>query len=134
MSSSRSWAMMCRDFVEDAGRSKEIIYRHLAWLTALRYQLTASRTWENADKPYNREYKQYYVVPEKKTSLDEELLKYMTRQEMEGILPKNNRATQLPGLQSDALRKLYNDGLIDNFRFLGMHDKLTQFSDHQGRS
>ncbi len=134
MSSSRSWAMMCRDFVEDTERSKEIIYRHLAWLTALRYQLRSSRTWENADKSYNKEYKRFYIIPEKKTPLDEELLKYISREEMESIFPKNNRATQLLGLQSDALKKLHNDGLIDNFRFLGMHDKLTQFSDHQGRS
>src|SRR5215510_4890484 len=55
MGASRSWAMMCRDFISDSSRSKEIIYRHFAWLTALRYQLRAARSWENTDKAYNRE-------------------------------------------------------------------------------
>ncbi len=55
MSSSRSWAMMCRDFIEDSDRSRKIIYRHFAWLTALRYQLRADRSWETSDKAYNRE-------------------------------------------------------------------------------
>lgn len=134
MSGSRSWAMMCRDFIEDANRSKEIIYRHFAWLTALRYQLRAGRTWENTDKSYNKEYKRFYTIPEKEIPLEEELLKYITSEELNGISTKNNKAVQLLGLQSDALRKLYHDGLVDNFRFMGMHDKLTQFSDHQGRS
>jgi putative membrane protein len=134
MSGSRSWAMMCRDFIEDESRSREIIYRHFAWLTALRYQLRAGRTWESTDKSYNREYKRFYTVPEKEIPLEKELLKYIPNEEMENILDKNNKAAQLLSLQSNALKKLYKDGLLDNFRFLGMHDKLTQFSDHQGRS
>src|ERR1044071_1930819 len=35
MSASRSFAMMCRDFIEDPEKSRKIIYRHFAWLTAL---------------------------------------------------------------------------------------------------
>ena len=50
MSASRSWVLMCRDFIEDSSRSKEIIYRHLAWLTALRYQLRSERSWETTYK------------------------------------------------------------------------------------
>ena len=41
MSSSWSWALTCLDFIGNAGKSREIIYRHFAWLTALRYQLQA---------------------------------------------------------------------------------------------
>jgi ion channel-forming bestrophin family protein len=134
MSGSRSWAMMCRDFIEDGSRSREIIYRHFAWLTALRYQLRADRSWENTNKSYNREYKRFYTIPEKETPLEEELLKYISKEELKHILDKNNKAAQLLSLQSNALKKLYKDGLVDNFRFLSMHDKLTQFSDHQGRS
>src|SRR5215467_2113442 len=62
MSASRSWALMCRDFIEDDTRSREIIYRHFAWLTALRYQLRANRTWEAINKSYSREYIQFYSI------------------------------------------------------------------------
>jgi len=70
MGSSRSWALMCRDFIEDPARSKEIIYRHFAWLTALRYQLRAHRIWEGINKSYSKEYKQFYSIPERKLQLN----------------------------------------------------------------
>jgi putative membrane protein len=134
ISASRSWAMMCRDFIDDSSRSREIIYRHLAWLTALRYQLRTSRKWETSDKSHNREYKQFYTIPEKETPLEEELLKYITKEELETIIAKNNKAVQLLSLQGTALSKLYEDGSLDNYRFMGMHDVLREFSGHQGRS
>lgn len=134
MSASRSWAMMCRDFIEDSNKSREIIYRHFAWLTALRYQLRVTRNWETTDKPHNREYKQYYTIPEKETPLEKELLKYLTKEELENILPKNNKAVQLLSLQSIALKNLNKEGLLEKFRFLEMHTMLREFSSHQGKS
>jgi ion channel-forming bestrophin family protein len=134
ISASRSWAMMCRDFIEDTSKSKEMIYRHFAWLTALRYQLRAARSWETTDKPYNKEYNQFYAVPEREVSMEEELLKYITQEELEDILPKNNKAVQLLSLQSTALKNLYREGVLDNFRFLEMHHALRAFSSHQGKS
>jgi len=134
MSASRSWAMMWRDFIEDANRTREIIYRHFAWLTALRYQLRADRSWETINKSYNKEYKQFYTIPERKTPIDVELSKYISKEELENVLSKNNRAVYLLSLQSDALKNLYKDGLLDNFRFMGMHSMLREFSDQQGKS
>jgi ion channel-forming bestrophin family protein len=134
MSASRSWAMMCRDFIEDSNRSKEIIYRHLAWLTALRYQLRTERNWETISKPYNKEYKKFYTIPEKETSLEKELSKYITKEEMESIAAKNNKASQLLSLQSMALRNLCKEGLLEDFRFLAMHNALRELSGHQGKS
>src|SRR5688500_16344618 len=65
MGASRSWAMMCRDFIEDVEKSRAIIYRHFAWLTALRHQLRAGRSWETTNKSYNKEYQQFYAIPER---------------------------------------------------------------------
>jgi putative membrane protein len=134
ISSSRSWALMCRDFIEDNTRAKEIIYRHFAWLTSLRYQLRTDRTWETINKAYNKEYKKFYTIPEQETPIEVELLKYLSKEELEKILPKNNRAVYILSLQSTALRKLYDDGILDNFRFMGMHNMIKEFSDHQGKS
>jgi putative membrane protein len=134
MSSSRSWALMCRDFIEDNTRAKEIIYRHFAWLTSLRYQLRTDRAWETINKAHNKEYKKFYTIPEQETSIEVELSKYISKEELEKILPKNNRAVYILSLQSTALRKLYDDGILDNFRFMGMHNMIKEFSDHQGKS
>jgi putative membrane protein len=134
MSASRSWAMMCRDFIPDPERSRIIIYRHFAWLTALRYELRANRNWETTYKSYNKEYRQFYTIPEKETPIEGELLKYITKEELENIRSKNNNAAQLLSLQSNGLKKLYDEGLLDNFRFMGMHSLLREFSDHQEKS
>jgi len=134
MGASRSWAMMCRDFIDDAGRSKEMIYRHFAWLTALRYQLRAEKVWEHQDKSYNQEYKHFYTVPEKEIPIEEELIKYISKEELDSLSSKNNKAVQILSVQGIALKKLYTDGLLEHFRFLEMHNELRAFCSHQGKS
>jgi putative membrane protein len=134
MSASRGWAMMCRDFIEDNSKCREIIYRHFAWLAALRYQLRTERAWETANKSYNKEYKKFYTIPENETRIEDELSKYISKEEMNDILPKNNRAVQLLSLQSEALKSLYKEGALEHFRFLEMHSALREFSSHQGKS
>jgi ion channel-forming bestrophin family protein len=134
MSASRSWVMMCRDFLDNSDKSRELIYRHLAWLTALRYQLRAPRNWENVNKGHNREYKRYYSIPEMQTPLEQELTKYISQDEIAHILFAKNPATQLLSLQSDVLKKFRQDGSLEEFRFLDLHSALREFSDHQGKS
>lgn len=134
MGASRAWAMMCRDYIGDAERARKIIYRHFAWLTALRYQLRAHRSWEAAEKPYNKEYRKLYTIPEKEVALEDELLKYITKEELDSLQSKNNKATQLLSLQSLALKDLNTEGLLEHFRFLDMHGMLREFSSHQGKS
>src|SRR5262249_27088696 len=43
--SSRTWGSFCRDFT-DATTARLLIYRHLAWLTALRFSLRRPMPWE----------------------------------------------------------------------------------------
>lgn len=134
MSASRAWAMMCRDFIKDNDKAREVIYRHFAWLTALRYQLRSERGWETTGSAHNKEYKRFYSIPENEVPIEAELSKYITKEELENILLKNNKATQLLSLQSDALKKLNDEGLLEDFRFLAMHNALREFSAHQGRN
>ena len=134
MSTSRAWALTCRDFIEDRNRSMEMIYRHLAWITALRYQLRTAKTWETTEKYYNRRYKRFYVIPERETPLQQELLKYISKEETEQLLRQNNQATQLLSLQSKALRQLNEEGVIEQFRFRELHAMVREFSNHQGES
>lgn len=131
---SRAWAMMCRDFIKDRDRANEMIYRHFAWLTAMRYQLRKERSWETTYKSHNREYKRYYHVPENEVPIEAELSRYLRQEELEQIRPANNKAVQLLGMQSEALKKLNDEALLEDFRFLAMHSALREFSAHQGRS
>jgi len=134
ISASRSWVMMCRDYLNNDDRSRDIINRHIAWLTALRYQLRTERNWETVNKCYNKEYKRNYSIPEMETPLEEELKKYISQAELNSILSASNKATQLLSLQSIALKNLRHEGWLDEFRFLDMHNALRDLSNHQGRS
>src|SRR5262249_53921798 len=53
---------------------------------------------------------------------------------LEIVLTKNNKAIYLLSKQSGALKNLFDDGVLDNFRFMGMHAMLREFSEHQGKS
>ena len=54
---SRYWGLICRDFPTNRASSQALIHRHLAWLTALRYQLRGgSRVWETVSSRSNAEY------------------------------------------------------------------------------
>lgn len=134
VNSSRSWGAMSKNMVTDDAKSKELIYRHFAWLTALRYQMRDSRIWETASKSYNKEYRKYYRIPEKETTLESELIKYLNEEEVEAILKNKNRATQLLAKQSKLLRELMDSGQLDSFQYIEMQKVLNEFFEHQGKS
>jgi putative membrane protein len=134
LNSSRAWGIMCRDFMDDVKGSKVLVYRHFAWLTALRYQMREPKAWESTHKVYNKEYMAYYSVPEKESTLELELAKYIPAAEVLQIIATKNKAVQLLGLQSKTIKELYDQGIIDNFRFLEMHKLINTLYDHQGKS
>ena len=145
VNSSRSWALMARDFVsakyaegehseeELKAIRKRLIYRHVAWLTALRHQLRQPRAWESMQKPYNAEYKQYYPVPEETVTLEDDLDDFLSNEDKELVLSRKNRATQIIGLQSKDLKDLHDAGLVDSFRHVEMQNLLTDLFTQQGK-
>ncbi|MGE8426954.1 MAG: bestrophin family protein [Sphingobacterium sp.] len=131
---SRAWAMMCRDFIKDRDMVHEIASRHLAWLSVLRYELRSKRAWENIDKSYNREYANFYTIPEREIALSTVLQKYISDDEVEKVISASNPLTQLMSLQSTVLVSLFDTGKLDNARFFELHKYLREFSTLQARS
>lgn len=134
LNSSRMWAVMCRDYFNDTETTKLLVYRHFAWLTALRYQMRESRAWENVGKAHNKEYKEFYTIPENETKLEVELAKYLSADELTKILNTKNRSVQLLAMQSKTIKQLLDDGKIDNFSFLEFEKMIKELYDHQGKS
>ncbi|NBL64359.1 multidrug transporter [Flavobacterium sp. NST-5] len=134
INSSRSFGIMVRDFiVDDENTRLAFINRHVAWLTALRFQLREPRTWENMDKSYNKEYAKFYRTEERQTNLNEELAKYLSDKELQVILTKKNKATQIIALQSENLKHLSNEGKIRNFEYVELSKRLSDLYDQQGK-
>ena len=72
-SSSRILASVSCDFLApDVAR--QLLYRHLAWLTALRFSLRRPMPWETMSRGANREYRRrYYHIAEDLSSVEIEL-------------------------------------------------------------
>lgn len=134
LNSSRAFGTMSRDFLNNPAKTKELVYRHFAWLTALRYAMRDSRVWETASKSYNSEYKEFYTIPEKETPLETELEKYISPEELKYILTTKNKATQLMSLQSKTIKELFLNKEIDSYQLVEMQRMVKDFYDQQGKS
>lgn len=140
INTSRSWGMLVKDFIgshhaEDAQQAKrELINRHIAWLTALRFQLREQRAWETSrTKPSNQKYGRRFVIEEWSTTLEEALRPYLSAEEVKYIIGKSNKATQLIGRQSQQLKELKTLGWIEPLNYVELERLLVDLYDHQGR-
>jgi putative membrane protein len=141
VNTSRSFGLVARDSVDgDIGKEalskihQEIIYRHIAWLTAMRFQLRESRTWENIkNKKSNLEYSRLYKVDEWDNKLEDSLRPYLSVKEYEYVLSKKNRATHIISLQSAHFKRLKEQGLLDPFSCIELENLLINLYEQQGK-
>ncbi len=135
LNSSRAWGAMSRDFLNNSEVSRELVYRHFAWLTALRYNMREGRNWEAHTRVHNQEFqKKYYKIPEKESPLENELAKYISALELTYILSTKNKATQILSLQSKTIREAYKNGKLSNDEYVEMERSIKDFFDQQGKS
>jgi ion channel-forming bestrophin family protein len=145
VNSSRMWGMMVKTYItnkhaqqllSDSGLKavhRRLVYRHIAWLTALRHQLRQPREWETMDKNYNIEYKKFFTVPEHEISLEDDIALYLSAADKEYILRKQNRAAHVISIQAEELKELLIKGLIDNFRHIELQRVLSDLYEQQGK-
>jgi len=137
---SRTFGIMVRAFIRskdkglEAALHHELIYRHMAWLTALRFQLREVKSWENVKtKPYNMEFQKHYKVPEWESKLEEELKVFLTEEETRYVLSTKSKATQILSLQSAALRRMHEEGYINDLNYVALENQLNELSSFQGK-
>ncbi len=133
---SRSFAYTLRDALGDKRNDavKRMFNRHFAWLTALRFQLREPRTWENMAQKRNKEFQEAnYQIPERMSTVETELKKYLSEQELGYVLAKKNRVTHLTALQSEELARLRTSGVINDFQWTQLQQALMKLTDDQGR-
>jgi putative membrane protein len=134
VSSSRIWGAMCRDLVGDRALVRELVYRHFAWLAALRHQLRGVMPWETANKAHNVEYRRRYHIPEREESLEAELARYVSPDDAAQILTSRSRALQVLDLQCQETRRLLGEGVIAAGAFADLQKAIRDFQEEQGRT
>lgn len=137
VNSSRAFGILVIDFTADETARRRLIYRHIAWLTALRYQLREPRTWENMTQRHNVEYQKRYRVAEWEGKLDQELPALLVDPaDLPYVLARKNRALHLLDLQARDLRTLKPGGGGESaeLRLIELQRQVTALIDAQGRS
>lgn len=117
----------------DSDLKKELIYRHIAWMTALRYQLRLSRPWEHTKERIKGRYVPT-ICEEYIHRLDMELINYITEKEFQSYSSKANIATQIMAKQSKRLQELHDQNYYDSFRHMELHNLVLSFYEDQGKS
>ncbi|HMS30082.1 MAG TPA: bestrophin family ion channel [Saprospiraceae bacterium] len=134
---SRSFGYTVRDIL--GGKHSEIVktilYRHVAWLTALRFQLREHRTWENTGIRKNVKYREHaFKIPEWDSNLDDELDPFLSVEDKLYVMTKKNKAAQLLAIQSEHFIKLKRETKINDFEWSKVQDLLHRLTDHQGKA
>jgi putative membrane protein len=113
---------------------KDIIMRHVAWMTSLRHALRVKKPWETivASKS-NKEHMRGIEVREHKISLQEELDGYLDNDEKEFVLNMTNKQAACLNLQSKHFKELKLEGLIDDFRHMEFKNMIGELFTLQGK-
>lgn len=147
VNASRSFTLMLNDFItntyapnpisdEDFFKiKKEMVLRHVAWMTSLRHALRQHKPWEVSKmRKADQEYMSRLELREERYSLEEELTGYVSESEKKEILSKKNKQGACLTLQSNQLKRLKDDGFIDDFRHMEMQAMMTEFFTLQGKA
>ncbi len=136
VNTSRSFGAGVVSFIQGADApavQRELIHRHVAWLTALRHQLRMPRTWEH---PINGEHSKNLPniseAPGPTCTLEME--KYISPAELIALKKHSNMATQLLATQSRRLQELRDKGYFEDFRHMEFHHNITELYTEQGRA
>jgi putative membrane protein len=122
------------------GIHQKLIYRHIAWLYSLRSQLLIPTPWEHISqnrhiaRTARRRIKHFGVGLLDDDITSKNLKKLLSTAEYERLINFKNTATQIIDLQSQDLRVLKQQGLIDDFRHMELQKILNDFYIHQGKA
>lgn len=114
VNNSRSFGAAICSFVSGVNSDiikKELIYRHIAWITGLRYQLRLSKEWEHQDMRLDKLFSAL-ICNAYINKLDAELLKFISEEELSTYNKNTNVATQIMRKQSERLQELRNQDLL----------------------
>lgn len=151
VNSSRAWGSAVMAFTGNVFREgdhssadlhqirKKLIYRHIAWLYALRSQLLIPTSWEHISqgrhiaRQTRKRFKSFGVGLLKDQVTENELQSFLPEQDYERLINYKNTATQIVNEQALDLAKLREQYSIDDFRHMELQKILYDFYVHQGK-
>lgn len=138
---SRTWANQVLTFVAthagDSDSTEELaqihrtlVYRHLAWINALRFQLRRPTSFGLPVRGVVAKYMQETDIGAMRESLNA----FLNEHESEVVCDRVNSATQILRLQGEHLRRLANEEpMLDAFRQVSLMDSIRECYTLQGK-
>lgn len=116
---------------ELAAVHQTLIYRHIAWMNALRLQL---RQPSSFSIKVHKSVKSLGIGNPERKHWDEEVGNFLPQAEYDCLIEFKNTATQIIRKQGEHLKKLvYEQGLTEDFRHMEMMRVLEEFYNLQGK-
>ena len=114
---------------------KRMVFRHIAWMSALRHAMRSVKPWEAfRQNKHNQEFIDALHIPELEVTLEDDLKSHLSNEEHSEVMLKTNKSAAIMTLQAQDLRILKERGLIWEFSYLEMNAKLSELIAHQGKS
>ncbi len=144
VNASRTFTVMVRDFInnqeadvklDDAELNdikKTIVKRHVAWLYALTFHMRAPRGWEH-ETMGKMNFKEMVGLTYNDDNF-QKLGPYLSKEDLDYILSKGNKASHLVSLQSMHFAKLRSSGHLEHFRHLELENMLKELYTLMGKS
>lgn len=142
VNSSRTWGVHCINYVTDRDVAQttdlhpihqELIYRHVAWLAALRTLLRRPREWEHGTPRHEEIRRMNKTFDQSDARMRERMTGFLSEQELDWVMARKNQATQLLAKQGERLRELRDQGLIDDFRHVALGRLIEELYALQGK-
>ncbi|MES2762602.1 MAG: bestrophin family ion channel [Bacteroidota bacterium] len=138
VNSSRTFAMYVIDFLHESEHvntaeimhfRQRIVKRHIAYLSAVRFQLRKQTVWKMEEVGNRIVSSDTNFTLEK---LDQELSKYMEDEEVDYVIEQNNPAVHIIKKQSEDLQNLYMRGCLSEIHHVEITKMLADFYNQQG--
>ena len=136
---SRTWGNQVMNFISEPDISAEathaikqkMIYRHIAWLNALRLQL---RQPSSFSIKHSKSVRGYSLGSPERKHWDEEVGTFLCEDDYTLLIDKKNTATHIIALQGEELRTLNEQKKwLNDFRHVEMMRCLEEFYNLQGK-
>jgi ion channel-forming bestrophin family protein len=133
---SRTFATAVLSLVETSEKSldvaRDLVYRHLAWLVALKAALRKPRTWEHNEDPAKLKFAPGFCKDFSR-GLEPEISRYLSAEELGMVKSKSNLPSQLLNIQAKHLQELFKKGALSDYKHTWMHQLIGRHYDNQGR-
>jgi ion channel-forming bestrophin family protein len=143
VNSSRTWGNQVLSYISDhyrlVGESdaqvkavhKRLIYRHLAYINALRLQLRKPTSFSIH---YHGAVANYHFGSSERANWEDEVKPFLAIQEYNALTGKQNMPAQILRNQGDDLQQLFEkQKLLDDFRHVELMNTLRDLYNEQGR-